>query len=105
MITRIGPKQIRRNFLGEWRKKRELTQEQLAARLDTTKPQVSNWENGRRMMSYQVQAALAEALGIEPSDLFRHPDQPSADALLRGQSPEVVRQAIDLIEVLIRKRG
>ena len=45
-------------------------------------------------------AAALFALGIEPPDLWRHPDQPSADALLRDQSPDVQRQAIAIIETL-----
>ena len=105
MVTRIGPKLPRRNFVSAWREMRGLTQEQLASRLDTHKGQVSNWENNKRAMSFDVQAALAEALDIDPSDLFRHPDQPSADAILRGQPPEIISQAISLIEVLLRKRG
>jgi len=105
MVTRIGPKLPRRNFVAAWRERRGLTQEQLASRLDTHKGQISNWENNKRAMSFDVQAALAEALDLEPSDLFRSPDQPSVDALLRGQSPEVISQAVSLVEVLLRKRG
>lgn len=104
MVTRIGPKQPRRNFLRKWRDHRGLTQEALAERLGTNKAQISNWENARRAMTFNVQAALAEALSIEPSDLFRDPDRPSADELLRDVPPEVHTQAIDLIKVLVGKR-
>jgi len=84
---------------------RGLTQEQLAERLNTYKGQVSNWENGRRALTYQVQAALAEALDIEPSDIFRSPDRPSADELLRDVPPDVHRQAIELLRVLVNKKA
>lgn len=104
MVTRIGPKKPRRNYLAAWREQRGLTQDQLADRLDTYKGQISNWENGRRAMSFDVQAALAEALDIEPSDLFRDPERPSADELLRDVAPEVHQQAIDLIRVLVGRR-
>jgi hypothetical protein len=36
-------------------------------------------------------------LDIEVADLHRHPDQPNADALLRGQPQEIVDLALKLI--------
>lgn len=89
MVTRIVPKTFKPNYLAKWRDKRGLTQDDLAAKLDTYKGQVSNWENSKRAMTFNVQAALAEALGIQPSDLFRDPDRPSVDELLQNQPPEL----------------
>ena len=106
MVTRIGPKQPKRHYLRAWREKRHLTQEQLAARLGTYKGQISNWENGRRDMSMGVQAAIAEALGLDnPGDLFRDPDQPTADELLRSLSPSEQQQAIDFIHYLLARKA
>jgi hypothetical protein len=51
-------------------------------------------------LNTNVLAALAEALSIEPQDLYRHPDQTSADALLRYQPVEIRDQAIKLIRAL-----
>lgn len=105
MVTRIGPKTPRRNFLAKWRAKKELTQEQLAERIGTYKGQISNWESNRRAMGADVLVALAEALDIEPSDLFRDPERPSADELLRGADPKVVLEAIEIIKVLVARRA
>lgn len=109
MVTRIGPKQPPRIYLKEWRKAKGLTQQQLAERLPegtdgrtTGKDQISRWERGDRGMTINVQAALAEALNISPSDLFRHPDMPSADELLRNATPEQRRQAFTVIEALLK---
>ncbi|KRB22699.1 helix-turn-helix domain-containing protein [Mesorhizobium sp. Root172] len=104
MIARIGPKTPRRNFLAKWRAKRKLTQEQLAERVGTYKGQISNWESNKRNMGFDVQSALAEALDIEPFDLFRDPDRPSADELLRNADPQVVQEAIEIIKVLVARR-
>jgi hypothetical protein len=49
-----------------------------------------------------AQAAIAEALDIDPVDLFRHPALPSADALLRDQPPEVWNDAIKIIKAIRR---
>jgi transcriptional regulator with XRE-family HTH domain len=102
MPTRIGPRKPLRLFIAEWREHRKLTQEQLAQRLGTSDVTISRWETRRRQPDLNAQAALAEALDIEPFDLRRHPDQPSADALLRGQPTEVQEQAIKLIRAIMR---
>jgi hypothetical protein len=46
--------------------------------------------------------AASEALDIEPQDLWRHPDTPSADELLRDQTAEVRDQAVNLIRAIRR---
>lgn len=105
MVARIGPKQPRRHYLAKWRAHRGLSQQQLAERVGTYKAQISNWENNKRAMSFDVQAALAEALNIEPGDLFRDPDRPSADELLRDAPVSVVNEAIEIIKVLVNRRA
>ena len=102
MPPRIGPKRPLRLYLAQWRTQRGLTQQQLANRLGTTDVTVSRWETGARKPDLDAQAAIAEALDIHPIDLCRHPDQPSADALLRDQSQEVRDQAIRLIQAICR---
>jgi transcriptional regulator with XRE-family HTH domain len=102
MTARIGPRRPRRTFLAEWRENRGLTQQQLGDRLGVTDVTVSRWETGRSLLNTNVLAALAEALDMEPQDLYRHPDTPSADELLRDQPPEVREQAINLIRAIRR---
>lgn len=102
MPARIGPKRPLRLFLAEWRLERGLTQEQLADRLGTSHVTISRWETGKRQPNLDAQEAIAEALGIEAVDLRRHPDQPSADYLLRGQPAEIIDQAMKLIRAIRR---
>ena len=100
-MTRIGSKRPRL-FLREWREHRQLTQEQLAARLETTKSAISRIETGKRDFTGGFLEAAADALSVEPPDLFRSPDQPSQAELLQGLSPMQRRQAIAIIETLRR---
>lgn len=79
MVTRIRPTGPVAHFLRAWRIARGLTQEELAARLDTNKSVISLWENGRRGMSAEVLTALAEVLDITVPDIFRHPDEATVD--------------------------
>lgn len=102
MPTRIGPRRPLRLYLAEWRESRGLSQEQLGGRLGVTDVTISRWETGRRQPDLNAQAAIAEALDIDVFDLRRHPDQPSADALLRGQPQDVIEQAFKVIRALRR---
>jgi len=105
MPARIGPRKPPRLYIAEWREARGLTQERLAERLGTTGMTVSRWETGKSSVNTSVMSALADAFDIEPEELFRHPDRPSADSLLRGQSEAVRKQAIAIIDALRRSRG
>lgn len=102
MPARIGPKRPLRLYIAEWREHRGLSQQTLGDRLGTSDVTISRWETGRRLPDLNAQAALAEALGVEVYDLFRHPDKPSADALLRDQPQEVRDQALKLIAAIRR---
>lgn len=64
-------------FLREWRKHRHLTQDQLAARLETSKSWISELENGKRRWNQDVLELLADALNCDPADLImRDPTAP-----------------------------
>lgn len=102
MADRIYGKRKPKLFLAEWRLAKGKTQQQLADLMETTDVTISRWETEKRRPSLDAQQAICEALGIELEDLRRHPDQPSADALLRGQPAEVVEQAIKLIYAIRR---
>jgi transcriptional regulator with XRE-family HTH domain len=102
MPARIGPKKPIRLFLAEWRQAKGLTQEQVSQRIGCSSITISRWETSERRPDLDAQAAYAEALGIDVLDFRRHPDQPSADALLRDQPAEVVEQAIKLIHAIRR---
>jgi transcriptional regulator with XRE-family HTH domain len=63
---------------------------------------ISRWETATSLLNTNVMAAIAEALDIDPTDLYRLPEQPSADALLRDQPADVVEQAMKLIRAIRR---
>ena len=100
MPARIYPRRAPKLYLAEWRDDKGLTQQALADRLNTSDVTISRWETGKRRPDIDAQEAIAEALGIEAVDLRRHPAQPSADALLRDQPPELVAQVFKLINAL-----
>lgn len=104
MPVKIGPRRLRKIYLAEHREARGLTQEQLAARLETTAMTVSRWERQATTMTTGTLEAIAEALGggLEAEDLYHHPDRPSPNQLLRDQPPEVIESAMRMIRALRR---
>lgn len=50
--------------LEEWRKKRGLTQEQLAKKIGTTKGTISNYENGHSSPKNEMLVAIADVLNV-----------------------------------------
>lgn len=98
---RIGPKRLRKVYLAEWREHRGITQKQLGERLGVTDMAVSRWERSTRKPPLD---ALADALQIEPADLYRPPSEPSADAMLRDMPADQRRQAIAILEAM-KKTG
>ena len=101
-MDRIGHNIPLRHYLKEWRTHKHLTQQQLADRLDTSKDQISRFENNQRKMTTIAASEFAEALGIDPFDIFHHPDTPSADALLRDTSPRIREQAVTVLKALLK---
>lgn len=107
MVTRIGPKSLkpRKIYLREWRDYRQLTQEQLADRMNTTKATVSRIENLHRDPQLAFLEAAAEALNCTSADILsRDPYQPSQDKILEFLSEPQRKQVIDYAE-FVRKSG
>lgn len=67
-------------FQGEriviWRKKKKMTQEELAAKVNVTKAAISNYENGHSTPSNDTLVALADALDIDTDYLLGRTDSP-----------------------------
>ena len=57
-------------FIAECRKKANLTQMQLAEKLNVSDRAVSKWENGRAMPDSSIMLELCEILGISVNDLL-----------------------------------
>jgi len=60
--------------LAEHRKKRNLTQSEIADMLGVEQPTYQRWETGSRKPDVENISALAEAFGVTPGDLFKIPD-------------------------------
>ena len=98
-MERIGPRKPIRWFIRDWRKKRKLTLQQVADRLEATVSMISDLETGKRRMNDDWMAAFAEALQCDPGDLLRDPDTPTQADLLSMGTPDELRAAMRLVQM------
>lgn len=57
-------------FIAKLRKEKNMTQQQLADKLNVTDRAVSNWEHGRRLPDYSILKKLCDILSISINELF-----------------------------------
>lgn len=76
-MRKVSGKQ--RHFIKEWRKHRNLTQDQLAERIGVDRTYVSKIEAGKKRYDQPFLEAAAEALNCDPASLImRNPLDPEA---------------------------
>ena len=109
MSKRIGfqPKRKRRaTFIKQWREYRDLTQEQLADRLETSKASISRIESGEQAYTQDFLEACAEALMTDPASLLmRDPTSDEAVWSIWEKAKIGERQMIEQIVRTVVKTG
>lgn len=97
MVPRIGAKRPYRIFAREWIDSTRLDDKVIAERMECSAATLSKLLNGKMQWTEGYLAALAHAVDTEVPNLYRHPDQPSPDDLLRAV-PEARRN--DIIQMI-----
>ena len=80
-------------FVAQLRKEQELTQKELADRLNVTDKAVSKWETGKGFPDVKLLEPLAQALGVSLVKLMQGRRQES-ETLTMAEAGAVVSQAI-----------
>ena len=95
-------RRFRQIHLRAWRDFRGLSQETLAARVNSTAATISRLENGRQPYTQPLLEALAEALDCNPADIIMRPPgaSTSLDRAIEGLSDAQRRQAEAIIRAL-----
>jgi transcriptional regulator with XRE-family HTH domain len=107
-MPRVGnPKRRRRTFIKAWRVFRNLTQEQLAERLRTTKANISRVETGNQGYTQDFLEACAEALGTDVANLLmRDPSHPDAIwSIWEKAKPAERAMIVDIAKTVTKKTG
>lgn len=110
--------QYRRTYIREWRNKRGLSLRQLADRLEDSPggellishTSIARIEKGLQPYSQPILEALAAALGVSASMLLEVNPEKDGDVVditlrLNKASPELRKQAIDIVEALLKSSG
>ena len=109
MSRRIGyrPKRARRQtFLRQWREYRNLTQDDLAERLGTSKASISRIEAGQQAYTQDFLEACADALRTDPASLLmRNPTDEEAVWSLWDKAKIGDRKMIENIVRSVIKTG
>lgn len=98
--TRIGSSEPHRHYIREWMKKKGITQEQMAGRLDVSQGTVSKMLKKSSVLTEYYLVGIAQALSLTVPDLFRNPDRPTQEELLAGLSDDQRQTVITMIEAL-----
>lgn len=95
-----------RHYIREWRKFRELTQEQLAERIGITKSYLSKIESGKKRYDQPFLEAAAVALRCEPADLIiRDPSDPDGIWSIWDQLRPLERAQVVEIAKTLKRTG
>jgi transcriptional regulator with XRE-family HTH domain len=83
-------------FIYEQRKSKQMTQKDLAAKLNVTDKAVSKWERGLSSPDISLLSALAEALGVTPGELLNGEKGNAAapESAVVGQTLQYAEQAV-----------
>ncbi|WP_265030110.1 WO male-killing family protein Wmk [Wolbachia endosymbiont (group A) of Philonthus cognatus] len=73
----------------EWRAVREYTQKDLAEKMDTTRDEISNYEQGRVAIPLEKLYAIAETLSISITDLLIEEDEGSR---VENELPDLIKE-------------
>ncbi len=87
------------NFIQEARKKKKLTQQQLAEKLNVTDRSVSNWENGKNMPDLSLFKPICDELDITINELM------SGEKLSESEYGEKLEENIINVVSKVEKRN
>ena len=95
-------RRFREIHLRAWRDFRGLSQESLAARVNSTAATISRLENGHQPYTQPLLEALAEALSCTPADIIMRPPGAASglDRVIEGLTDAQRRQAEAIIRAL-----
>lgn len=104
MVTRIGKGRRQHLYLREWMDHRGLSDETLGLRLGLSRQTIYRWRKEQWRIDTEKMALLAEALDIDPRDLWGPPSRRSVDAITQGLPDEIHGDVVEFAEKL-RKRA
>ena len=88
----------------EYRKNREMSQEQLAERLEISIKHLSTLETGKSFVSAELLEKITEILEVSPSALFYAPEEKSIDKSDLATIDTIIEEELQKASVAAKKR-
>ena len=79
-----------------YRKKNQLTQDDIAAACNVTRQAVSKWENGKTQPDIQTLSMLASTLEVSEEDLIYGPSDSEKKTLTKIKENTIVEKTVDV---------
>lgn len=79
-----------------YRKKNQLTQDDIAAACNVTRQAVSKWENGKTQPDIQTLSMLASTLEVSEEDLIYEPSDSEKKTLTKIKENTTVEKTVDV---------
>lgn len=91
------------SYISKKRRKKNLTQEQLAEKLGVSNKTISKWENGKCMPDYSIIEQVCRELSVTLSGLMDGED--AAEGSMRGYDDEQILDLLRRMQDLERQKG
>lgn len=98
MVTQVRRGARGHLYIEEWFKERGVNDEKVGNRVGVDRATVHRWRKEQHRLNPGKIAVLAQALDLEPEDLFRPPERRSLDALVKDAPDDVVNMAFDIVK-------
>lgn len=105
MVTRIGGGRRPHLYIKEWMEHRNLSDRQLADRMEVARETIWRWHNEQHRLRPEKIAAIAAALDLQPEDLYRPPERPSLDAMIKDAPKDVQDMVIDIVSRMVNRKA
>lgn len=97
MVTRIHKNAKAHLYIEEHMQAKGLSFDDIGGRMDVSRTTVWRWANEQWRLDPGKMEALATAIGLDsPIDLYRPPERPSIDAILKDAPQSVYEATLDV---------
>ena len=89
-------------FIAELRKSRQMTQKELAEKLNITDKAVSKWERGLSYPDISLLRPLAESLGVTPGELLNGERNPETDTAANSETSATIDNVLQFADETVK---
>lgn len=102
-LRQAAPQRPMRLFIFEWMATKGFSDQTLGEKMSVPRQTVYRWRTQQHRLDPDKQARIADALDLEPEQLWRPPGRRSVDAILKGATEDQIADAVDFVERFVIK--